>query len=637
MKKSTKIKIVVIVLGIVFLAAVLFLLLYGENFAVFKAFFRKGITQDEIRANAQRFGWRGVTSVGLLSMLQVVLMFLPAEPVQVISGISYGFWYGVLVCEAGVLIGNTLIYIGYKVFGAGMSEYYSRKIDIDWGSAKTVRTISLLVLLLYILPAIPYGMICFFAAGTDLKYPRYILLTGLGSLPSVMIGVELGHLAIEASLIWAAVVFLVLLVFVIILIIKRDVLIKKLNAFLQRKRTPYSSDYELQKTHKFLYRSFFRLAGLYTRWNFKVTYKNNTGPLSRPAVVLVNHGAFVDFLFAGGRLKKEYPNIVCARMYFYHKTMGTLMKKGGIIPKSMFAADLECAKNCVRVLKQEKGVLLMMPEARLSTVGRYEGIQSVTAKFLYKSGADLYLFKIGGNYFAQPKWGNGPRKGAPVECTLEKLFTAEEVAAQSMEDFSAALDRAMDYDEYEWLEAHPKVRYRSKKLAEGLEGVLYKCPCCGAEGAGETKKRVLRCTCCGKETVLGDRYAFENAPFRDLRDWYDWQQEELEKAVAADENFALESDVELKHSSKDGKTCLRHAGEGHCRLDRTGLTYTGTDDGEEVEVHFNGNEVYRLLFGTNEDVELYRGKEIYYFIPENKRLCAKWYQCSIALKDYFKA
>ena len=54
-------------------------------------------------------------------------------------------------------------------------------------------------------------------------------------------------------------------------------------------------------------------------------------------------------------------------------------------------------------------------------------------------------------------------------------------------------------------------------------------------------------------------------------------------------------------------------------------------------MHFNGNEVYRLLFGTNEDFELYRGKEIYYFIPENKRLCAKWYQCSIALKDYFKA
>ena len=94
--------------------------------------------------------------------------------------------------------------------------------------------------------------------------------------------------------------------------------------------------------------------------------------------------------------------------------------------------------------------------------------------------------------------------------------------------------------------------------------------------------------------------------------------------------------MELKHASKDGKTCLRHAGKGVCRLDRSGLTYEGTDDGETVSVHFNGNQVYRLLFGVNEDFELYVGKEIYYFVPENKRLCVKWYQCSIALKEYFK-
>ncbi len=637
MKRIPKIKIVVAVTGVLLFAAVLVLLFAGDNFEVFRAFFRKGITQEEIRENAQRFGWRGVTSVGLLSMLQVVLMFLPAEPVQVVAGVSYGLWFGILVCEIGVLAGNSLIYLGYKVFGTRMREYYSKKIDIDWDSAKTTRTVSLIVILLYILPAIPYGMICFLAASLGLKYPRYILLTGLGALPSVLIGVALGHLAVTASLIWAAVVFVILLAAVIVLFIKRDALTAKLNAYLKRRAAPYTSDYDLKDTHKFLYRLFFFFAGIWLRFHFRIKFRNLTGKLDRPSVVLVNHGTFVDFLFSTRYLKKYYPNIICARLYFYHKRVGTLMKMGGVIPKSMFAADLESAKNCVRVLRQRKGMLLMMPEARLSTVGRYEGIQSVTSKFLHKSGADLYLFKIHGNYFAQPKWGNGPRRGAPVECTLDKLFGAEELSAMRYEDFAAALDRAMDYDEYEWLASRPKIRYRSKRLAEGLEGILYKCPACGAEGAGETSKRVFRCTACGMQTTLGDRYEFgENAPFADLRGWYDWQQEELCKEVAADENYCLESKVELKHSSKDGKTFLRHAGDGVCRLDKTGLTYTGTDDGEEMTVHFNGNQVYRLLFGVNEDFELYVGKEIWYFVPENRRLCVKWYQSSIALKDHFK-
>lgn len=637
MKKIAKSKIIGVIVGLVLLAGVLFLLLYGDNIELFKAFFRKGITQAEIRENAQRFGWRGVVSIGLLSMLQVVLMFLPAEPVQVIAGMSYGLWFGILVCEIGVLVGNTIIYIAYKLFGTRMREYYSKEIDIDWSSAKTVRSISFLVLILYILPAIPYGMICFFAASANLKYPRYILLTGLGALPSVLIGVALGHLAIVASLIWAAVVFAVLAVLILILFLKRKALTQKLNAYLKRRAVPYSSDYDLGKTNKFYYRLFFFFAGLYIRWNFKVSYKNNVGKLEKPSVVIVNHCAFVDFLFSGGKLKKQYPNIICARMYFYHKFMGTAMKKVGVIPKSMFTADFESAKNCVKVLRQKKGILLMMPEARLSTVGRYEGIQTVTAKFLHKANADIYLFKIHGNYFGMPKWGNGPRRRAPVECTLDKFCSAEELGAMSFDDFSAALDGAVSYDEYEWLEKHPTLRYRQKKLAEGLEGVLYKCPFCGAEGAGATKNRTLTCTVCGKEVRLNDRYALEGAPFRDLRDWYDWQQQKIDEAIAADENFRLESKVLLKHSSRDGKTILRDAGEGVCSLDRNGLTYRGTDDGEEVEVRFEGNQVYRLLFGVNEDFELYVGKEIYYFVPENKRLCAKWYQCSVGLKDYFKA
>ncbi len=636
MRKEKKVKIIVAVAGLLLLAAILVFLFAGDNIEVFKAFFRKGITQEEIRANAQRFGWRGVVSIGLLSMLQVVFMFLPAEPVQVIAGVSYGLWFGILVCEIGVLVGNTLIYIAYKIFGSRLSEYYSKKIDIDWNSAKTTRSVSFLVLILYILPAIPYGMICFFAAGMGLKYPRYILLTGLGALPSVLIGVGLGHLAITASLIWAAAVFVVLLAILLVLFLKRNALAAKLNAYLKRRATPYTSDYELRDTHKLLFRLFFFLAGVYVRVNFKVKYKNLVGKLNRPSIVLVNHGTFVDFLFSGKRLKKYYPNIVCARMYFYHKTMGTLMKMGGVIPKSMFTADLESAKNCVRAIKQRKGMLLMMPEARLSTVGRYEGIQNATAKFIYKSGVDVYLFKIHGNYFARPKWGNGPRRRSPVECTLGRLCSAEELSSMDYKTFNDKLDRAMDYDEYEWLAARPKVKYRNKRLAEGLEGILYKCPCCGAEGAGETRKRTLRCTVCGNEVHLDDRYAFREGRFKDLRDWYDWQQEVLDKEIEENEDYRLESKVELKHASKDGKTCLRHAGEGVCRLDRCGLTYEGTDDGETVSVHFNGNQVYRLLFGVNEDFELYVGKEIYYFVPENKRLCVKWYQCSIALKEYFK-
>ena len=635
-KKVSKIKIFVLIVGLLLLVGIFVFLLSGENLAVFKAFFREGITREEIRENAQNFGIRGVISVGLLSMLQVVLMFLPAEPVQVVAGVSYGLWFGVLVCAIGVFIGNTLIYIGYKIFGGRMSEYYSKEIEIDWSSAKTTRGISFIVLIMYILPAIPYGMICFFAASTGLKYPRYIILTVLGSLPSILIGVALGHLAITTSLIWAAVVFVILVAVIAVMVAKRKTLTAKVNEFIRKRNMPYTSDTEVRKPNKFLYTLFTFAFDIYLFFTVKVKFKNLAGKLEKPSVVIVNHGSFIDFMYSMKFLRKYYPHIVTARLYMYHKFMGTMLKRGGVIPKSMFTADIESAKNCLRVLK-EKEMLLMMPEARLSTVGRYEGIQAGTVKFLHKSGVNIYLLKISGDYFAMPKWGDGVRRKAQVECTLSKLCSADELSKMEFAQFKSALDKAMYYDEYEWLAARPELKYKSKTLAKGLEGVLYKCPSCGAECTGETSGRKIRCTACGAEAELDERYCFKgNKPFADLRVWYDWQYRELEKEVESDPNYVLTSKVELKHSSKDGKKCLRPAGEGICRLDRSGLTYEGTDDGEQVRVHFNGNQVYRLLFGVNEDFELYVGKEIYYFIPEDKRECVKWYLCSTALKDYFK-
>ena len=107
----------------------------------------------------------------------------------------------------------------------------------------------------------------------------------------------------------------------------------------------------------------------------------------------------------------------------------------------------------------------------------------------------------------------------------------------------------------------------------------------------------------------------------------------MRKEILADEDFCLESEVTLKHSSLDGKTTLREAGTGVCRLDRTGLSYVGTEDGEEVTRFFPMDSIYRILFGSGENFEVYLGKEIFYFVPKELRSAVDWYIAS----DIFKS
>ena len=107
----------------------------------------------------------------------------------------------------------------------------------------------------------------------------------------------------------------------------------------------------------------------------------------------------------------------------------------------------------------------------------------------------------------------------------------------------------------------------------------------------------------------------------------------IQEEVLRDPEYALRSEVELRLPSADGKTLTRSAGRGVCTLDRSGLTYIGTRDGEPYEVNFSLKRLYRLLFGAGENFEIYNGTEILYFVPDEKRSAVDWYMTSMILHD----
>jgi uncharacterized membrane protein YdjX (TVP38/TMEM64 family) len=622
----------ILVLPIIFLLGKL--LFTKENVLIFKTVFTKDLSNDQIQDMLSEIGWRGYITIAVLSMLQVLVAVLPAEPVQVIAGLTFGLPIGVAACIAGVVAANAIIYFSYKIFGNKLRKYFDSKIDIDFDSIGNNSKAVIVILLLYFLPAIPYGMICFIAANMRMKYPRFLIVTTIGALPSVCIGVGLGHIALESSWMISVGILLVLIVILAVIMIKREYLIDKINEYIHKSKTPYSSKTVVREYSHHRLTIPYIIFRLLTFGKIKLKFTKNVDKVEHPSIVLANHGAFIDFAYAGTLLKKDAPNFIVARMYFYRKIVGNILRSVGCFPKSMFTTDTESAMNCIRVIKRG-GVLAMMPEARLSTVGRFEDIQSSTFDFIKKMGVHVYVINIRGDYLAKPKWGHGIRRGSLVEAELNPLFTPDELASLTVAEIESKTLDAMRYDELEWLKTRPEVRYRSKRMAEGLENILTRCPECNGRYTMRTKGSEIFCEKCSLKTKLDQRYLFESDfRFESFPQWYDWQKEKMREEILSDENFTLESEVTLKHSSKDGKTILREAGKGVARLDRTGLYYVGTEDGEDVERFFSMDTIYRVLFGSGENFEVYLGKEIFYFAPTELRSAVDWYIASDLLKGF---
>ncbi len=628
-KATKKGKIIAIVFFVAVLVGLAFFLFSGDNFGVMKEIFNTNATKEEVQLAIEKLGVRAYIVVGILAMIQVVLTFIPAEPLHVISGISFGLWEGVLICLIGIILGNTIIYLLYKMFGAKLTDYFAANVDFDFSSASASNRLALIVIILYCLPAIPYGIICFFAASMGMKYYKYIVITGIGSIPSLFIDVGLGHLTMSTSWTISIIVFIVLIVLVILMYKYKKQIFDKVNYFVRKSREKTQN--KVGKYNPFIYGLVGDVVYSFVKGKIKIKVKNNVGKLERPAIVLCNHGSFFDFVYSGKILRKEKPHFIVARMYFHHKLLKKIIEGTGAFPKSMYTTDLENVKNCLKVVSSGE-ILAMMPEARLSTVGTFEGIQDATYKFIQKTNVAVYYIKINGSYLAKPKWGDKIRRGAVVEAELNKLFDAGEVKELPIEEVKERVDSSLSYNEWEWLDSHPEVKYKSKTIAEGLENILVVCPKCGAKYSLKTDKNTITCEHCDLSVTMDNRYMLSGCDYRNIAEWYEWQTEVFRKETKK-KSFALTSKVELRHLSTNGKQCTRYAGKGECKLDKTGLTYIGTDDGERVEKHFPMETIHRILFGAGEDFEIYEGKELWYFVPEELRSSVAWYIVSGILKE----
>ena len=613
---------------VIFFGLVVFLF-SGENYVLLKEIFNTNSTKEEVQNSIEKLGVRSYIVVGILAMIQVVFTFIPAEPLHVISGISFGLWKGILICLIGIMLGNTIIFVLNKIFGAKLKDFFSSNIDVDLDGAKNSTKLALIVIILYCLPAIPYGIICFFAASIGMKYPKYILITGIGSIPSLVLDVGLGHITMTTSWIISIVVFIVIIVLLILMFKFKKQIFEKVNDYIRK-----NNEKEKNRVGKFN-PLIYNIAGYgfynYMRSKVKIKLTNNVGKLEKPCIVLCNHGSFYDFAFAGKIIKKEKPHFIVARMYFHHKFLGKILNGTGAFPKSMFSNDTENLKNCLKIINNNE-VLAMMPEARISTVGKFEGIQDSTYKFIKKMNVAVYTIKINGSYLAKPKWADKIRKGAFVEAELNKLFEAGECENLLIEDVKNRIDNALNYNEWDWLETHPEICYKTKNIAKGLENILCVCPKCKQHLTLKTEKNKITCSNCDLSVEVDNRYQLSGTEFKTIADWYDWQTEEFKKQVEK-EDFKLEDKVILKHLSTNGKRCTSYAGEGVCTLDKTGLKYIGTQNGKEIEKLFELDSIYRILFGAGEDFEIYDGKELYYFVPEDKRSSVIWYIVSGLLKN----
>ena len=564
---------------------------------------------EDAKAYLRDRGLRGAVIVFSLQLLQTLVVFVPPELLQVAVGIAYPFYIAIPLMLLGALIGASLIFLFVRRLKLPftMLERKTERVQKAEGRMNHKNAAMAAMCLWFVMPLVPFGAVAYYGANKQISYRRYLLTCTVGMLPSILFSDLLGVFIYTTLGVWEGQTMIWLSAALALLL---SIIMLALGGWIKHE---FYDEHAMERPNPFLYHFVVPFVTLAASFFARINRKNCEHPeKDRPVLILGSHTCFFDFYFAAKAMYPRRLTFVVNRFYFEARIVRFLMRHLGCIPKRLFSPDLETAKKLMAA-KREGCSVVLFPEGRLSAAGTNFPLVGDTIALVRHMGMDVYEYHTVGGYFCKPKWGIGLRK-TPVDIHLHKVVSAEELAAISDEVLEAKITAALSYDECRRYISLKKPNRRAN--VKGLERLLFRCPRCGAEFAGETEKNSLICKTCGHTQVFDKNYLSDGKTISDLHA----EQIEYLKTL---KDYTFEEKVTI-HRFDKRIGVMTERGEGICRMTEAGIVYEGTEDGKQVRYEKTPAELQALIYTEGKHFQFYEGKELCFFYPEDRNACAKW-------------
>lgn len=364
----------------------------------------------------------------------------------------------------------------------------------------------------------------------------------------------------------------------------------------------------------------------------KYIYKIDIKKIKGPFLLVSNHASRSDFVYTGFAFLPHVINFVVGHNEFYRSHLKGILGLLKAIPKKNFTPDVYAVKEILRILR-EGGNVCIMPEGMSSISGENQPIALGTEKLIKKAGVPVYYTHIHGGYLSETKYCLDLRRGK-TEVIIDRLFSAEEVASLSEKEIHDILEEKIYHDDYAY-NKNAQVSFDGHgEIAKDMERLLYICPTCGQKHVMKSDKNKLYCTVCGAGAEFDDKYNMtpltENSLLPESPSmWYRWQRQLVRAEIKANPDFTYSQKVKLGvlpeyKPLKNMETSIV-VGEGELSLDKTGLRYQGTKNGEEFSFFLPIEQVptYGMCTDVTRFYTFYNG-EFLEFYPETNKV-AEWF------------
>lgn len=340
---------------------------------------------------------------------------------------------------------------------------------------------------------------------------------------------------------------------------------------------------------------------------------------NQPCLYLMNHSSFIDLKIASSLLYPRPFNIICTSDGFVGKRW--LMRQLGCIPTKKFVMDMSLIRNMTFTVKKLNSSILMYPEAGYSFDGTATVLPESIGKCLKLLGVPVVMIRTYGAFSRDPLYNNLRLRKVDVSADMTYLLSPEDIQQKSADELNKIINDVFTFDNFRWQEEN-SIRISEPFRAEGLNRVLYRCPCCNTEGAMSSEGEMLKCGNCGKEYKLSELGYLEalsgETEFRSIPQWYAWERECVRAEIERGE-YSLDLPVDI-YIMADTR-CLYKVGQGNLTHDEGGFKLYGCDG--KIEFRQKPASLYTLnsdffWYEIGDVISIGNNDVLYYCFPKVK-------------------
>jgi uncharacterized membrane protein YdjX (TVP38/TMEM64 family) len=166
-----------------------------------------------------------------LQVVQIIIAFLPGQPLQFAAGYAFSFPLALLLSLIGITIGTVITFYLARIFGKDL-------VYLVFGKEKLHRFIKLLnskkayiaVFLLYLFPGIPKDIFSYAAGISEMKMMPFTIISLIGRTPALAVSLLVGNMLYTRSYLGIIIVAIIMIIIAAACAVKR----KKVYAMVDR-------------------------------------------------------------------------------------------------------------------------------------------------------------------------------------------------------------------------------------------------------------------------------------------------------------------------------------------------------------------------------------------------------------------